>query len=136
MKLIAKTIISGVILTATSFSFVNEAKANDVERLVSSLCESAKADDRSGMRKKLKTARLRLRNIYEGISCGSEGSLLRVATTSGSLEAATFIATKLGKENLGVAEADGKTILQYAQGLVDAGDTSKKAFVELYQSKI
>ena len=121
-------------LSAVTFSSVTQA--NDVERLVMSLCEAAKADDRSGMRKKLKSAKLRLRNIYDGIHCGPMGSLLRVATKSGSIEAATFIATKIGKDNLAAAESDGKTIIQYAQELVAAGDASKQAFIDLYNSKL
>ena len=121
-------------ISAVSFSSVTQA--DDVERLVASLCEAAKADDRSGMRKKLKTARLRLRNIYSGINCGPDGSLLRVATSAGALEAATFIATKIGKETLSAAESDGKTIIQYTQDLVAAGDASKQAFVDLYSSKL
>ncbi|WP_196140576.1 DUF3718 domain-containing protein [Aliikangiella sp. G2MR2-5] len=139
----AKSLVLKLVKVSTTFlfslsilSFSAATQANDVERLVMSLCEAAKADDRSGMRKKLKTARLRLRNIYSGINCGPEGSLLRVATSSGSLDAATFIATKIGKENLSAAESDGKNILQYAQDLVSAGDASKQAFVDLYTSKM
>jgi hypothetical protein len=111
-------------------------QANDLMRLAQNLCEAAKSDDRSGMRKKLKSAKIRLRNIYSGISCGPQGSLLRVATSSGSMQAATFIATKIGKSNLAAAEADGKTVLQWAEELVASGDASKQAFVDLFKSKL
>ncbi|TQV81455.1 DUF3718 domain-containing protein [Aliikangiella coralliicola] len=124
------------VVAMSAISFSNVTQANDVERLVASLCEAAKSDDRSGMRKKLKSAKLRLRNIYDGIHCGPMGSLLRVATKSGSIEAATFIATKIGKKNLAAAESDGKTIVQYTEELVAAGDSSKQAFVDLYNSKL
>ena len=124
------------VVLATTFSFSTVTQANDVERLVASLCEAAKADDRTGMRKKLKSAKIRLRKIYTGVQCGSQGSLLRTATNAGSLNAATFIATKIGKKNLAAAEADGKNIVQFAEGLVAAGDASKQAFVDLYNSKM
>ncbi|MCW8875967.1 MAG: DUF3718 domain-containing protein [Kangiellaceae bacterium] len=133
-KVLKTAFVSAVALSSISFSAVTQA--NDVERLVMSLCEAAKSDDRSGMRKKLKSAKLRLRNIYTGINCGPDGSLLRVATTNGAMEAATFIATKIGKKNLAKAESDGKTIVQFTQELVAGGDASKQAFVDLYNSKL
>jgi len=111
-------------------------QADDLIRLAQNLCEAAKTDDRSGMRKKLKSAKIRLRKIYSGISCGPMGSLLRVATTSGSMQAATFIATKIVKKNLAAAETDGKTIVQWTEGLVASGDSSKQAFVDLFNSKL
>ena len=101
-----------------------------------SLCEAAKTDNRAAMRKKLKSAKLRLRKIYTGINCGSDGSLLRTATSAGAINAATFIATKIGKKNLAAAEQDGKTIVQWTEGLVAAGDASKQAFVDLFNSKM
>ncbi len=133
-KISSSAAAMALVFSAASVSTVTQA--NDIDRLVSSLCEAAKADDRSGMRKKLKTARLRLRNIYSDIHCGSHGSLLRVATKNGAMEAATFIAVKIGKSNLGAAESDGKTIMQYTQELVSAGDSSKQAFVDFYASKL
>ena len=132
-KVFKSAALSLLMVGAMSFSTVSQA--NDVERLVSSLCESAKSDDRSGMRKKLKSAKIRLRKIYSGINCGS-GSLLRVATNAGAMNAATFIATKIGKKNLAQAEGDGKNIVQWTEGLVAAGDASKQAFVDLYNSKM
>lgn len=126
--------LTSMLLAAATFSPLSQA--NDVERLVMSLCEAAKADDRAGMRKKLKSAKLRLRKIYAGINCGPEGSLLRTATNAGAINAATFIATKIGKKNLAAAEKDGKNIVQFTEGLVAAGDASKQAFVDLYNSKM
>ncbi|TQV76523.1 DUF3718 domain-containing protein [Aliikangiella marina] len=133
------SLFKGATLTAvlaTTLSFSTVTQANDVQRLVNSLCEAAKADDRTGMRKKLKSAKIRLKKIYSGVQCGDQGSLLRAATNAGALNAATFIATKIGKDNLAMAESDGKNIVQFAQGLVAAGDASKQAFVDLYNSKM
>lgn len=117
-------------------SYSTTSTASDLDRLVTSMCEAAQTDDRSGMRKKLKSAKIRLKAIYSGVNCGPKGSLLRVATAAGSMEAARFIATKIGKKKLSSAEADGKTIIQWTEGLVAAGDASKQAFVDLYNSKL
>jgi|GEM_PF-1360098 len=124
------------VLMMSAFSFSTVTQANDIERLVASLCDAAKADDRAGMRKKLKSAKIRLRNIYAGVSCGPDGSLLRVATSAGALDAATFIATKIGSKYLSAPEPDGKNIVQWTEGLVAAGDSSKQAFVDLFNSKM
>lgn len=124
------------VLLTTSFSYSTVTQAYDVERLITSLCEAAAADDRSGMRKKLRTAKVRLRKIYTGVQCGNQGSLLRAATNAGALNAATFIATKIGSEKLATVESDGKNIIQYSESLVAAGDASKQAFVDLYASKM
>ena len=107
LKVLRTTSFTLIALTILNIPTITQA--DDMLRLATSLCESAKTDDRSGMRKKLKSARIRLRNIYDGITCGSTGSLLRVATTSDSMQAATFIATKIGKKNLNSTEADGRT---------------------------
>ncbi|MCW8875968.1 MAG: DUF3718 domain-containing protein [Kangiellaceae bacterium] len=135
MKSSIKLLVAGLVFGTSAF-ISEPAEANNLDRLVVSLCESAKSDDRTGMRKKLKSAKIRLKNIYNGVQCGSEGSLLRVATASGSMEAATFIATKIGKKNLAAAESDGVSIVQFAESLVASGDVSKQAFVDLYQSKM
>ena len=122
-------------ITAMTVS-TQPAMANSMDRLALTLCESAKTDDRRTMRKKLDTAKIRLNKIYKGIRCGDEGSLLRVATNSGSFNAAKYIATKIRKSDLSGTEEDGVTIIEYTQKLVDGGDASKQAFVDLYKSKI
>ena len=127
---------SVVLLSVSIISFPATTQADELVRLAQNLCEAAKTDDRSGMRKKLKSAKIRLRKIYYGISCGATGSLLRVATKSGSMQAATFIATKIGKKNLAKAEPDGKTIVQWTEALIASGDASKQAFLDLYNSKL
>ena len=124
------------IFALCAMSFPGISQANDIDRLVASICEAAQSDDRSSMRKKLKSAKIRLKNIYSGVHCGPKGSLLRVATAAGAMEAATFIATKRGNRNLSSPESDGKTIVQWTEGLVAAGDASKQAFVDLYNSKL
>ncbi len=133
-----KKILLSVIFTVLALSTTSTpVKADDdLLRLAVSLCDFAKADDRTSMRRKLKAAGMKLRAIYPAIKCGSDGSLLRVATINGAMEAAKFLASKAGKNNLSTAEDDGKNILQWAEGLVASGDASKQPFVDLYKSKM
>lgn len=87
------------------------------------------------MRKKLSKARLRLRDIYQGLRCGKEGSLLRVATNANAMDSAKYILSKAKKVALSKKDKDGDNIIQYTQKLVDAGDASKQEFLTFYQSK-
>jgi len=120
-----------------------ESKASELDRVVSSLCDYAKNDNRSAMRKKLKQLHLKLRHVYGGITCGavdgfSGGSLLRVSTFFGSLNAAKFIATKIGKKGVASAEADGKNIMSWTESLISSGGskaTNLQDFVTYYKSK-
>jgi len=128
------------VLTAGLLSFVlispQQVKADSLQRLAENLCEYAKTDNRASMRKKLKGARIKLKAIYPGLICGRSGSLMRVAVSNGAMNAAKFIASKAGKKGLRSVEKDGKTALQYTEGLVVAGDTSKQAFVDIIQAKM
>lgn len=137
-----KNYLSGFKSVAVALAFFfsvvtpQETKANDLQRLAENLCDYAKNNNRTSMRKKLKSARMRLKAIYPGLICGRGGSLMRVAVTNDSADAAKFIATKAGKKGLAAAEKDGKTVLQYAEGLVASGDASKQAYVDLIKSKL
>lgn len=113
-----------------------QATASDLQRLAENLCDYAKNNNRASMRKKLKSARMKLKVIYPGLICGAGGSLMRVAVTNNSVEAAKFIVTKAGKKGLQVKEKDGKTILEYTESLVAAGDASKQEYVDMIKSKL
>lgn len=136
-NIILKAKVLGV---ALAFGLVSvtpqQANASDIQRLAENLCEYAKTDNRSSMRKKLKSASMRLRAIYPGLICGSGGSLMRVAVTNDAMGAAKFIASKAGKKSLNAAEKDGKTVLEFTEGLVAGGDASKQPFVDLIKKKI
>ncbi|TQV81454.1 DUF3718 domain-containing protein [Aliikangiella coralliicola] len=136
MNIVKKISFSAIVVAATLGLSVSDTKADSLDRLAVSLCESAKSDDRRTMRKKLDTARIRLKAVYSGIRCGAEGSLLRVATNAGSMNAAKYITAKINKKLLTKPEDDGITIIQFAEKLVSNGDASKQAFVDMYNSKI
>ena len=123
-------------LVCLAVSFPQQAEADELQRLAENLCKYAKSDNRSSMRKKLKVARVRLKEIYPGLICGSAGSLMRVAVANDSLNAAKFIASKAGRKGLRSVEKDGKTALQFTEGLVGAGDASKQAFVDIILARL
>lgn len=128
-----------MLLTLGSF----ESKAGELDRVVSSLCDYAKNNNRSAMRKKLKQAKLKLRHVYGGITCGAVdgfpgGSLLRVSTFFGSFDAAKFITTQIGKKGVTSSEADGKNILAWTESLKASGGSKAaniQEFIDLYKSK-
>ncbi|MGV6851078.1 MAG: DUF3718 domain-containing protein [bacterium] len=127
-------IILGVLLVGSAFDMTKNARAVDqsLKRLAVTLCDYAKADNRSGIRKKLRDAHYRMKDIYPGLICGSGGSLLRVATTNGAMETAQYIAKKIGKKLINVPEKDGLNIVQWTQSLVDAGDAEKQPYLDVF----
>jgi len=132
---IIKTIFVAGLVSLT-LAIPQHANANELQRLAENLCKYAKTDNRASMRKKLKGARIRLKDIYPGLTCGSAGSLMRVAVANDALNAAKFIARKAGKRGLSGVEKDGKTALQFTEGLVGAGDASKQPFVDILLARL
>ncbi len=140
MKVI-KIILFSMLLTVVVIPKVEAS--SEADRLVASLCDYAKGNNRSSMRKKLKQAHLKLRRIYGGVICGSRegfsgGSLLRISTYYGAFSSAKYISSLIGAARVNKVEKDGQTILQWTQALA-ASDTAKSAeleqFITLYQSK-
>ncbi len=137
-----KYLLIAVLTTSLVFSSA-PAKADDLKRLVSSLCDYAQHNSRSSMRKKLKQARIKLRQIYASVRCkpadGFEGgSLLRVSTFFGSFESAKFIVSQIGKKGVGASEKDGKNITAWTENLKGSsysGSADLGQFIELYKSK-
>ncbi|MBV1908543.1 MAG: DUF3718 domain-containing protein [Kangiellaceae bacterium] len=136
-KLIQKSKILGVALAVGFMSVSTQnAQAGDLQRLAENLCEYAKTDNRSSMRKKLKGASMKLKAIYPGLICGTGGTLMRVAVSNDAVNAAKFIASKAGKKSLKIVEKDGKSVLQFTENLVASGDSSKQVFVDLIKAKL
>ena len=61
MKLSTALVSASLVVASFSFSF--SAQAN--EQLALSLCEYVAANDKGGLRKKLKSSRLKIRNIFD-----------------------------------------------------------------------
>lgn len=119
--MLKKLLISSASLVCLSFS--NFANAT-IEDELANICAIVKADDKSELRKKMRAVQsnysIKLRDYYEGISCGNN-SLIRVAILNNALEAGTLLVKKMPKKSLATPESDGKTLLAWIneQGLAD-----------------
>lgn len=104
-------------------SFANFANAS-IEEDLANICAIVKANDKSELRKKMRTVQsnhsIKLKDYYTGISCGSN-SLIRVAILNNALDTGTLLVKKMPKKSLSAAESDGKTLLAWIneQGLAD-----------------
>ncbi|MGE6435331.1 DUF3718 domain-containing protein [Shewanella baltica] len=101
-------------LIGFSYITVPTPAVADVDPLVASICDYVKANDKNRLRKKLKESRVKLRQIYSGISCDG-ASLLRTAYGASANDAGEFVAKRLSVTELSVAEADGMTIQAWAE---------------------
>lgn len=99
------------IIAASAFSMPVQANS---DQLAANICNYVQTNDKNRLRKKLKENRVKLRNIYAGVTCDGN-SLLRTAMNSGSDKVGTFIAKRLSVSELSAAEADGKTITDWAE---------------------
>ncbi|MEJ6475729.1 DUF3718 domain-containing protein [Pseudoalteromonas piscicida] len=97
------TVLLSVTIAVAAFSFSKPASAN--EQLALSLCEYIAADDKNRIRKALKTARLKMRNIYDGIQCNGN-NLLRHAIASNANDSGEYIIKSIPKSAL----EDGKDL--------------------------
>lgn len=123
MRLLPTTL--AVVIAASTFSI--PAQAND--QLAANICNYVQADDKNRLRKKLKENRVKLRNVYSGISCGGD-SLLRTAMKSGSDKVGTFVAKRLSVSDLKEAEADGMTVVQWSEANGHSGSAITAAINE------
>jgi hypothetical protein len=81
---------SVVLLSSVSFNAV----AVDIESALVGICDYLKQDDKNRFRKKLKDTNIKLRNVYDGISCGGE-PLVRYAMRNGAEKTGSFIVGRL-----------------------------------------
>ena len=116
------------LIAASLISVPSTALANQ-DQLAANICNYVQADDKNRLRKKLKESRVKLRNIYSGVSCNGD-SLLRVALKSGSNKVGTFVAKRLPAADLGSAESDGSTIVAWAESNGHSGSEITAAIKE------
>lgn len=86
-------------ISIVAVALFSPTNVNANEQLAASLCDYVAANDKSRIRKKLKESRAKLRNIYDGISCGGN-TLIRHAVSNNADEAGIFIVKKLPKSQL------------------------------------
>ena len=89
--LIASAVISG------SVAFSAPVKADD--QLAVSICEYIAADDKNRLRDKLKSSRIKIRNIYDAVQCNGL-NLLRHAIASNANDTGEYIVKNLPKSAL------------------------------------
>lgn len=124
------------LLSATASNV--QAADDEYTRLAATLCDYAKANDRTLFRKKLKDADLQLRRIYGGVLCAKDGTylggtLLRTAIANNATDVADFILSQVGSSATSNPEHDGKTIVQWTEEQA-AADASKKPFLDMLKA--
>ncbi|MFT5163592.1 MAG: hypothetical protein ACI9FJ_002188 [Alteromonadaceae bacterium] len=90
MKLLSVAV--AMVVLAASFVVSKPAMANDA--LVVSICNYVAADDKNRLRKKLKSSKVKLRNIYDGVSCNGL-SLLQFSMSKKANNVGVYIVKRL-----------------------------------------
>ena len=88
------TTILTLTLTLGTLTLSTPAKSADVESLLAGLCDNVANDNKSRLRKKLKEAGVKLRNIYDGITCGGL-PLVRYAMLKNAQSTGSFIVKRM-----------------------------------------
>lgn len=125
MSSLTKALAVSAVLGAAMISLPS-ANAAGIEQALTSVCQYTAQDDKSRVRKALKNASLRLRDIYVGFECNGQ-SLLRFAMSKNAHETGEFIAKKLSKKILSAPEKDGQTILDWANANGHGGSATVAA---------
>ncbi len=110
--LIASTI---TVLTLTSVISTPKAQAANVAQ---SICEYVAADDKKRMRSFLKSNKLKIRRIFNGIQCNGK-NLLEFAAASSSVKTGSLMISKLPKK---VVNANLASLQTGSQPLIDAAN--------------
>jgi hypothetical protein len=112
-----KLLIASTITVLTLTSVVSTPKAQ-AANIAQSLCEYVAADDKKRMRSFLKTNKLKIRRIFDGIQCNGK-NLLEFASTLGSVETGSLMISKLPKK---VVSANLENLQTGSQPLIDAAN--------------
>ena len=80
-------------IAIASASFTAPVKAGGVEAL-NGICENVAADNKSRFRKKLKESGLKLRDVYDAISCGGD-NLVRYAMAKNANNVGSYIVKRM-----------------------------------------
>ena len=109
--------LKSALLVPVLFSFHTSTVLADPNTVLANICTIVSSDDKSQLRKKIKTMKsdysMKLPEYYDGISCGGL-TLIRHAIKSGAVESGSFIIKKMSKKVLRSPMADGTTELDWA----------------------
>lgn len=92
-----KTLAFTVSVSLVSMFSTTSVQADD--QLAQSLCNFVAANDKNGVRGKLKETRVKLRNIYDAVVCNGN-NLVRHAMASNADDAGAYIVSQLPKSKL------------------------------------
>ncbi|MFT4926266.1 MAG: hypothetical protein ACI8WB_002364 [Phenylobacterium sp.] len=95
MKWLSMAMVTAMLSTSVLVS--KPAMANDA--LVVSICNFVAADDKNRLRKKLKSNKVKLRNIYDGVSCNGM-TLLQFSMQKKSNNVGKYIVKRLSSNKL------------------------------------
>ncbi len=109
-----------LVSTITAFaltSVVTTPSAHGAD-IAQSLCNYVAADDKKRMRSFLKTNKLKIRSIFNGIQCNGK-NLLAFASDKGSVKTGTLMISKLPKK---IVSANLTLLQSGSQPLIDAAN--------------
>ncbi len=89
-----KNIIAVATIISLSASFVPKTEASSIAQ---NLCEYVNVDNKSKLRSYLKTNRLKIRNVFDGIQCNGQ-NLLAFAASRNATETGAMMIGKLSKK--------------------------------------
>ena len=102
-----KNIIAIVTFTTLSLSF---APASNASNIAQNLCEYVNADNKSKLRSYLKSNKLKIRTVFDGISCNGQ-NLLEFAAANNATETGAMMIGKVSKkvveQNMAVLSSTG-----------------------------
>jgi hypothetical protein len=81
------------VIALMSVSFTPVASASNIAQ---SVCEYVSADDKKRLRSFLKTNKLKIRNLFDGVQCNGQ-NLLEFASSSNAVKAGSMMISKLPK---------------------------------------
>jgi hypothetical protein len=95
MKLLSVALVT--VALSASLSISKPAFADDA--LVVSICNFVAADDKNRLRKKLRSSKVKLRNIYDGVTCDGL-NLLQFAMSKSATNVGEYIVKRLPTSKL------------------------------------
>lgn len=87
-------------------------KAED--KLAETICSYIEVDNKSRLRKVLKSNNIRIRHIFDSVRCDGQ-SMLHFAISSNSNSVGGFIVSKLPVAALSEPSVDGKSLVEWAE---------------------
>ncbi|MDO6446831.1 DUF3718 domain-containing protein [Colwellia sp. 1_MG-2023] len=89
-----KSIIAAITFATLSLSYTPQAEASNIAQ---NLCDYVNVDNKSKLRSYLKSNKLKIRNVFDSISCNGQ-NLLEFAAAKNSTETGSMIIGKLSKK--------------------------------------